>query len=410
MTNSYHEHRKYMILNLIHRFGPISRTRLVELTDYRPASVGEIIRELLEQEIVVESGALSMGHGRKRTMLEINKDRLCAIGVSFSDETVTFILAGIDGSIFCKRDLPLSVRAVQANLSAKILSVVRELIKDHADKRVVGIGLCDVMADPTGYQLRAAHFTDWIHTELHPLLEKATDLYTDAFSALTLPAMAEQRFGVARGASDFFCVELSNGIGISICCNGKVVPGANGMAGEIGHTIIDAEHAEERMCYCGKPGCVECTTAYPALVRDIRRALDSGTHSVLNEFYDRSRTLEVRDIRRALDQGDQLCRYYVKRSAKAIGIAIANAVNLLNPELVIPFGFMLELGDWFTEHLEESIRENVLTFSKNFEIRESSSMDSLLPLGAVAEIFSHFLRMEDYQWVYQMAEIGEEGE
>lgn len=103
-----------------------------------------------------------------------------------------------------------------------------------------------------------------------------------------------------------------------------------------------------------------------------------------------------------MDEGDQLCLYYVKRAAMRIGIAIANAVNLLNPKLVVLYGFMLNLGEHFLHPLEESIRENVLTLSRNFELYTSATLESNLPLGAAAELFSNYLRIDDHKWVYQL--------
>ena len=90
------------------------------------------------------------------------------------------------------------------------------------------------------------------------------------------------------------------------------------------------------------------------------------------------------------------------QTARRLGLAIANAVNLLNPELVILHGFMLELGDWFLEQLEQAIRENTLIIASNFSLRISQRMEELLPLGAVAEVFSGYLRSDDYKWVYQL--------
>ena len=76
--------KRYLILNMIHHLGPISRIELINKTDYRPDSVGEIIKELLDENIIVETGYASSGAGRKRIMLELNKSYLCAIGLSFS--------------------------------------------------------------------------------------------------------------------------------------------------------------------------------------------------------------------------------------------------------------------------------------------------------------------------------------
>jgi len=139
-------------------------------------------------------------------------------------------------------------------------------------------------------------------------------------------------------------------------------------------------------------------TAYPALVGAIMDALDHGVLSSLTQ----GQPITVAAIRDALAGGDRMCMHLVREAAVRLGVVIANAVNLLNPELVVLHGFMLELGGYFLQHLEQSLRENVLAIAADFQLRVSDSMETLLSLGAVAEIFSFYLRSDDYKWVYQL--------
>lgn len=401
--NSY-AFKRHLVLNMISHLGPISRTELIELTDYRPASISDIIKELLDEQLIVETGYSSVGHGRKRAMLEINKNHLCAIGISFTSDSVSYVVSSIDGSILAQDCEKISPHIPREALIDGITDRVGTLLRQFAQKHMVGIGISEPLFDPTAYQYGSSlvanysHFNDWIHLSLKPRLEQAFGLRVESYSGVTLPAMAEQRFGAAKGARNFICVELSNGIGSSICCNGMPVAGANGMAGELGHTVIEYAGAKHRLCYCGKPDCVEVGTAYPALVTSIMDALNSGVFSSLEP----GQPITVRSIRKALELGDRMCMHYVKEAAIRIGVVIANAVNLLNPELVVLHGFMLELGEYFLQHLEQSLRENVLSIAADFELRISDSMEVLLPLGAVAEIFSSYLRSDDYKWVYQL--------
>lgn len=406
MEVAYNSHRfkRYLILNLISHLGPISRTELIELTDYRPASVSDIIKELLEEKLIIESGQTSAGHGRKRTLLSINKGHLSAVGLSFTNESVNIVLSRIDGSIVEQTSLAIHAEKTKEALVIAIIDQIAQLLENYEDKRIVGIGICEPLFDPTAYRYGSSlasnysHFNDWISLSLKPRLEQKFDLLVESYSSVTLPAMAEQRFGAAKGAQNFICVELSNGIGSSICCNGMSVPGAKGMAGELGHTVIEYDTKNKRLCYCGKPGCVEADTAYPALVGSIMDALERGVFSSLVP----GKPITVDAIREALDNGDRMCMHFVREAACRIGLVIANAVNLLNPELVVLHGFMLKLGDYFLQHLEQSLRENVLTIAADFQLKVSSTMEALLPLGAVAEIFSSYLRSNDYKWVYQL--------
>jgi len=405
MADSRQSSKRDSILNMIHHLGPISRTELIELTDYRPATVSEIIKELMDEGLVVESGHVSSGLGRKRVMLEIHYSRICAISVAITAQSVIYVAAQLNGEILRKLELPVEPELPKAQLSVQITEQLQQLLREFADKEIVGIGVCEPFYDPARYRSDDpklhghAQFNHWIHHDLKQRLDSLTGLETRIFSPVILPVVAEQRFGTAKDAQNFICVELSNGIGASVCCNGRPVAGAHGVAGELGHTVIDRENGEAPLCYCGKPGCVERTTAFPALQAQIRAALDRGVFSVLGGC----RELTVQELRKALDAGDRMCMHYVKEAATRIGVAIANAVNLLNPELVVLYGFMLELGDYFLQNLEISIRENTVLLAGDFRICTTSSMENLLPLGAVAELFTAYLKMDDYKWVYQLS-------
>lgn len=165
---------------------------------------------------------------------------------------------------------------------------------------------------------------------------------------------------------------------------------------------MDTIEPDDAPCYCGKPGCVEQRTSFLALEQNIRAALDRGVSSLLRADYQPGHPLSVQQIRAALNQGDRLCRHYVSLMTQRLGVAIANAVNLLNPELVVLYGFMVELGDFFLERLETAIRENTLVLSNQFEIRVSRTLERILPLGAIGELFFSYLKINEYQWIYDL--------
>lgn len=412
MKTDYHSHRRYIILNMINHMGPISRKKLIEFTDYRPASVTELTKELIDEGLVIETGSVSGGSGRRRTLLTLNIQKLCAIGVFLSYTHVVYILSQLDGTIVERIDG--DVMELQGDaLADRVVSRVKSLITGHPERTIVGIGLGDPLYDPARYDLAASlpqvyeHFTDWGRLKLKPRLEEATCLPVSNFSAVYLPAVAEQHFGQAKNMQDFICVELGNGIGSSIISGGKVVMGYQGRAGELGHTTINFGAENRSMCYCGKAGCVEADAAFPYISRNICAALKNGTYSVLIDFYDGSRPLTVQDVRRGLDAGDILCEHYVRESARRIGAAVANAVNLLNPEMVVFYGFMTELGDFFIDEIRSILRRNTLVIMRDYQVAVSSQMETLMPLGAAAEMFNEFLHTEDYSNIYRLQKDSE---
>lgn len=393
--------QRYVLLNLINASGSISRTQLADISGFRLATVGEITRELLEEGLVVETGFASSGTGRRRAMVDLNRRSICAVGIFIGRDRATAVLARLDGSIVQEEVCERRPGCPHEELAEKIIACVERLLASVGDARMAGIGVGDPLYDPASYQKGSpitanyGHFNDWVHLLLNPGLEARFGLPVCSLSAVTLPALVAREYGVARGVDNFLCVELSNGIGASVFCNGMPVSGAHGVAGELGHTVVDLD--ARQMCYCGNAGCAELGASFPELARSIAKAIERGAGTCLDRG-----DITPASLRGALEAGDRLCRFYVDRAAAQAGTAIANAVNLLNPELIVLYGYMLELGDYYLDGLREAIRAHTLEISRDYEIRTSPELESKIPLGAAAEAFTRFLHSDEYRWVYSM--------
>jgi len=408
MIGSYHEHKRLLIMNIVNHLGPISRTKLAELTGYQPAAITAITKQLIDECILLEVGSYSSGHGRKRALLQLNKGHLCAVSISFSATAITFIVAQFDGTILGREETDFPDDMSDSALLEIIREKTNEILEKYRERNLIGIGICTPSNDPISRPFAAIRtdyrrFSYWIREVLVPELSRQLPVPVSLFYDVTLAIWAEQNFGSAKGINDFICVELSNGLGCSICCNGKAVTGVNGIAGEIGHTVIGERTSSSHMCYCGKPGCVECSSVLPQLLGAIGTALKSDVISELRSSYKKNGEISVAEIRAAVENGDQMCRYYVRESAVKLGTAIANAVMLLNPAMVILYGSMLELGDYFIEHLENGILDNVIqSVRKEIKILVSKDLERKLPLGGISEIFSLYLKKDDFSWVYRL--------
>lgn len=390
---------------MINHLGPISRTEIASITDYRNGTVGELVKDMEDKGIVEETGRVSNGSGRSRSMLQISS-HLCAIGISIRSNRYMVVLQPLNGTPIAQIEKNHIENMDKEEIIKEIVAATQQLIKSHSDYYFAGIGISLPSYNPAmslAFTLSAAyqHFNDWITLDMVTALEAATGLHVKTFSAVGLPAKAENLFGVAKGCRNFICIELSNGIGSSLFCNGDSLTGNDNVAGQIGHTIIDYHSNSHSICSCGKVGCMEPYSAWPGLQAKIISAINAGASSLASSVVkEKGKKTLASDLRPFIDEGDQLCCHFVKESATYIGIAITNAINMLNPEKVILYGFMLELGDYFIQQIVTTIKENVLFLSKNYEIVLSESFETILPQGAAAEVMSDFLRTNDYKWVY----------
>jgi predicted NBD/HSP70 family sugar kinase len=158
-----------------------------------------------------------------------------------------------------------------------------------------------------------------------------------------LGALAEAAFGAAQDASDLIYLKVSSGIGAGLILNGRLYRGAAGLAGELGHILVDPEGV---VCRCGNRGCLETLAATGALVDLLRRSHGDD--------------VTVAAILALAHDGDVGCRRVIADAGRAIGQAVAMLLNVLNPELLVVGGDLAAAGDLLLDGVRESIARAAL--------------------------------------------------
>ena len=184
MKSYNRDFRRYVILNLINAQGPISRTQLTEITGFRPATVGEVAKSLIEEGLVIETGFASSRTGRRREMLDLNRKNICAVGIAISNMQASAVLARFDGTIVQEEVCSGRPDSSHEELTEMIADTTGRLLELAKGMHVVGIGIGDPPYDPTGYQkggsisVNYGHFNDWPRLILKPALERQIEALT----------------------------------------------------------------------------------------------------------------------------------------------------------------------------------------------------------------------------------------
>jgi glucokinase len=164
-------------------------------------------------------------------------------------------------------------------------------------------------------------------------------------------AVGEMWQGAARGCRTIACLTLGTGVGSGIILNGELWRGADGTAGEIGHTSVDPFGGVQ--CKCGNIGCLEVCASATAIVRMTREGLQTHSGSGLNSLPFDKVTAET--IAEAAVSGDEFAREIFQRAGTYLGIAAANIVNTLNPEMIVIGGGVSAAFDLFAPHAREEM-------------------------------------------------------
>lgn len=214
------------------------------------------------------------------------------------------------------------------------------------------------------------------------LKEKRYDLKVTLTNDANAATIGEMIYGGAKGIKNFIMITLGTGVGSGIVVDGKVVYGADGFAGEVGHTIVQPEG---RLCGCGRRGCVETYSSVTGLRKTALELLNNtNSESSLREIA--KENIGGKTIYNAAINGDILALKCFEITAKMLAIGIANAVAITSPEKVFLFGGLTKSGDLLMKPLKKYFEESLFVVFQNKIELEISHLDenTAAILGAAA--------------------------
>jgi glucokinase len=276
------------------------------------------------------------------------------IGVDVGGTKVAAGLVDRDGKILSQVRQPMVARGEPEAALKAVTAAIDSLSSEipEANPKFQGIGLCAPgPLDPqTGVVINPPNLPCWRN---FPLAAKIAEIYrvpvkldNDANAA----ALAETRWGAARGYRYVFYATIGTGIGTGIVLDGRIYHGYTGAAGEGGHMSIDYRGP---VCGCGKHGCIEAFAAGPAIGTRARARLagEQSRQSVMLDFvHGKIEDVTSETVGRAFAAGDSLAREILQETAGLLTAWLSNVVDLLDPDvLVMGGGVAAMLGPFFDE-------------------------------------------------------------
>ena len=246
---------------------------------------------------------------------------------------------------------------------ATMLSLARKLLGDQKPA-AIGVSFGGPVDAPNGRVILSHHVGGWEDTPLRDRLQADLGAPTSVDNDANVAALGEYAFGAGLvetlHATSLLYVTVSTGVGGGWIIDGKIFSGADGMAGEIGHTICDPQGAP---CVCGRHGCVEAMACGTAIARDAQARLRAETKrgAILRTLInDDMNKVTGALVAQAANQGDELAIDVMDAAAHALGFGIGTAITLINPELVVVGGGVSKSGERYWRELRALARANTL--------------------------------------------------
>jgi glucokinase len=221
----------------------------------------------------------------------------------------------------------------------------------------IGVGIPGIANFATGEIIKCTNM-GWFHVPFREEFQKRLNLPVLIENDANVAALAESVAGVSAGTSSSVFITIGTGIGSGIIINGRIWSGFHGIGGELGHVIFDLDGIP---CTCGNRGCLERYCSATGLIRMAREAIAVQPDTLMLQMVSNDITkVEARTVIDAARQSDPLACQVYSRYIDLLAQAVANIVNLLDPEVIVIGGGVSKAGDFLLEPLRREYTKYVI--------------------------------------------------
>ena len=312
-----------------------------------------------------------------------------AVGVDVGGTKIAAGLVDGAGAILGRHVTTAHAERPPAEVIAAIEESCAALMEQAPEGRVIGVGVGfpGNINQERGEVLVSSNLPAWDHYPLRQTLASRLRLPVALDNDANMAALGEHRYGAGRGVSHLCYVTLSTGLGLGVVVDGEVYSGAHGTAAELGHLSVDWDGPQ---CTCGKRGCVMAYASGIGISRMAYEAIDRGAAPVLAALLPpRRQRIAAETVADAAARGDAAAREILQRAGRYAGLALAAAVQILDPELLVIGGGLTRLGAVLLDPALATMRELVQEqMVDSVRVEVSRLGEEIGVLGAAARAFA----------------------
>ena len=359
------------ILQEIYNSGAITIAQLAKKLHTSVPSITVYINELIENNWILEVGSSKTKSGRRPSLFDLNPNKNQVLVIDINIYETNLYLINLRNEISEQFTIKLDISS--PNLVEVIKKEIRNFIK-NLKIWAIGISSPGLLSIEKGI-----NFTYPNHNEqeesLANLIQEKLKIPTFITHDTQASMMGEHHFGLAKNKENVLLINLDWGIGLGIMCNGQIIKGSDGFAGELGHIQIKPDG---ELCHCGKKGCLETVASAQALINKAQQGIQEGKTSTLAL---KKGVITLEDVIDAALRGDEFSIDLIFDIGKELGKGLSIAIHMFNPEVIIIDGVMTKAGELIVSTLNQAINKYCLTdFKKNLKVLIS-------PMGEKAKIF-----------------------
>ncbi len=375
-----------LVVKLLMKNGNSTRSEISRITGLSQAAITKIASDLISIGLIEEIGHGKGEKGRRTIEIRLKSESYSVIGVKISRRSYSIGHFSIGGQIHNTEVHKILPSTPAIDVVSAIAKKINCYCANINTVIAVGISVPGPYLARKGVIANMTEFSGWDEINIVDFFKENVHVPTFIEHDANAGAMAEWWFGSIQ-CRTLVHIVASEGIGAGIINNGKLLYGADGTAGEIGHMSIAFDG---RRCQCSSEsrGCLEQYCSSLAFLRDVREQINQNPSSSLTKIPD----FTVDNIFNEAKNGDEFCKYMVSQAGFFFGIGIANIVNIYNPDVIVISDIMTGAGELLLNSIENTVKAKVLPALLE-DLRISFSQlkcDSIL-FGAAAVAVDRFL-------------------
>ncbi|MEN1967775.1 ROK family protein [Lentibacillus sp. N15] len=378
---------KSLVLETIITSSPISRADIANRTGLNKGTVSSLVSELLEEELIYESGPGQSSGGRRPVMLLFNQQAGFSIGIDLGVNYLLGVLTDLQGNIKHEKRIQFHNLGYQ-EMKSELFAIIDYLISSATPSAygIVGIGIGVPGIVNNAGKILIAPNLEWKNVELQSLLEKKYELPVVIENEANAGAYGEKKFGIGKAFDHIIYVSAGIGIGVGLILDGKLYRGSNGFSGEFGHMTIEVNG---KKCRCGNEGCWELYASEQALLNNVKEA---GINGLSTE------DITLEHLNQLAENNDETTLHLFSKIGDYLGIGLNNIINIFNPQQVIIGNRLATSEKWLTDAVHQRIVNHTLWFQReNLQINFSDLSTHSSALGVAAFSVENFLAIDMQQ-------------
>lgn len=385
---------KIKVLRLIRDEREITRSEIIKISGLSAPTVTRIVESLVQMQLIQSDGTGESIGGRRPQIIRFSAKKNFVIGIDIGGTFIRSALSNLDGDFIYEIQVPTKIKSGFEGVMDQVGELIDKLTNRAKQNKLelwgVGVAICGMVNKNTNLVEYSPIF-NWRNVDVKQALSKYTGLDVVLGNVVQLFALGERLYGIGKSYNNFICLNLGYGIGSGIIADGKLFDGADGIAGEVGHIVVDGKSKRKGME--GVTGTLEALASgygIADIAQELSRENESSSLNSLN-----ASAIDAKSVFEAARNNDELANEVLDDVANYLSISIDTLIKLFNTECIVLSGGLIENEDIVFNKISDKMKNySMKALSRSVPIVQSSFGENAALMGAFSLVLEKILNLE----------------